>query len=346
MGLTNNLGKLSNMITSTGSAVGIGTSSPVSLLNLSATTPTLTITDSAATGNGGNVYISAIKSGVGYNNLTFTGYSYTFLGGGSASTFLTINTAGAATFSSSLTVNGVYFVPSTSYFRGNSTFGYRFNNAADTANLFVLADSGAATFSSSVETTGAYFLNGNAYFGKASSIFTGGSANDAGIMVSGSNNIIFGNALTERMRITNAGNLGIGTSTANQKLTVSGDVNMYNYTSFTTSTKTAASGSNATFVMSTDYGLNVGGDNIGGLVVINISEAATSINLGNAAYVGIVINPRGSGGSINQITRALGGGITALSVSMSGNSIVVNATTGTGNNFRASLTFIGGGGTS
>ena len=156
----------------------------------------------------------------------------------------------------------------------------------------------------------------------------------------------FYTANTERMRITSGGNVGIGTTTANQKLTVSGDVNMYNYTSFTTSTKTAASGSSATFVMSTDYGLNVGGDNIGGLVVININEAATSINLGNAAYVGIVINPRGSGGSITQISKVQGGGITALSVSMSGNSIVVNATTGNSNNFRASLTFIGGGGTS
>lgn len=83
---------------------------------------------------------------------------------------------------------------------------------------------GAATFSSSVtaggaiETTGAYFLNGNAYFGKASSIFTGGSANDAGIMVSGSNNIIFGNALTERMRINSSGNVGIGTSSPSSTL--------------------------------------------------------------------------------------------------------------------------------
>ena len=34
MGLTNNLGKLSNMITSTGSAVGIGTSSPIGKFNV------------------------------------------------------------------------------------------------------------------------------------------------------------------------------------------------------------------------------------------------------------------------------------------------------------------------
>ena len=66
---------------------------------------------------------------------------------------LTIASTGAATFSSSLTVNGVYNVPSTSYFKGNASFGYRFNNAADTVNLFILADSGAATFSSTLTST-------------------------------------------------------------------------------------------------------------------------------------------------------------------------------------------------
>jgi len=36
MGLTNNLGKLSNMITSTGTAVGIGTTTPAELVEVSA----------------------------------------------------------------------------------------------------------------------------------------------------------------------------------------------------------------------------------------------------------------------------------------------------------------------
>ena len=59
----------------------------------------------------------------------------------------------SATFSGSLTVTGAYNVPSTSFFKGNATYGFRFNNAADTVNLFILADSGAATFSSSVTAT-------------------------------------------------------------------------------------------------------------------------------------------------------------------------------------------------
>jgi len=60
---------------------------------------------------------------------------------------LKIASTGAATFSSSVTVNGAYNVPSTSYFKGNASFGFRFNNAADTTNLLVIADSGAATLS-------------------------------------------------------------------------------------------------------------------------------------------------------------------------------------------------------
>jgi len=55
-----------------------------------------------------------------------------------------------------------------------------------------------------------YFNSNNIYLGKASVLFTGGSVNDGGLMVSGSNNLIFGNALTERMRITSGGNVGIG----------------------------------------------------------------------------------------------------------------------------------------
>ena len=144
------------------------------------------------------------------------------------------------------------------------------------------------------------------------------------------------------------GNVLIGTTTDfGQKIQASGLANIYSsYTSFQTSTKTTTSGANLTFVMGTDYGQGAITDNVGGLVIINISEANTNISLGNAIYVGVVINPRGSGGAINQISKVLGGGVSALSLSMSGNSIVVNATMTDSGNYRASMTFIGGAGTS
>ena len=88
--------------------VGIGTNCPTGYLNISTATPGqnephIRLTDSSAAGNGGNVYISADKTGVGYNNLTMLAFSYTFKGGASATDYLTINTSGvcASSFLSS-----------------------------------------------------------------------------------------------------------------------------------------------------------------------------------------------------------------------------------------------------
>ena len=86
--------------------VGIGTNCPLQILHISATTPTLFLSDCAATGNGGNVYITAAKSGVGYNNLTMTAYTYNLKGGGYECSYLSINSTGAACFVSSVTANG------------------------------------------------------------------------------------------------------------------------------------------------------------------------------------------------------------------------------------------------
>ena len=89
-----------------GGCVGIGISSPTALLHVSGTpgqsNPSIRLTDSAATGNGGNVYISADKQGVGYNNLTTIAYSHTLKGGGSATNYLTIDNNGISTFTCQL----------------------------------------------------------------------------------------------------------------------------------------------------------------------------------------------------------------------------------------------------
>jgi hypothetical protein len=87
--------------------IGIGSTPPCSLLHLSATTPTLTLTDCSATGNGGNVSIRAEKSGVGYNNLTTVAFSYNFKGGGSECSYLSINSSGAACFASSISATAI-----------------------------------------------------------------------------------------------------------------------------------------------------------------------------------------------------------------------------------------------
>ena len=148
----------------------------------------------------------------------------------------------------------------------------------------------------------------------------------------------------------NGGKVIIGTTTNyNQIFQAKGMINMYsNNSSFQTSSATASSGVNCYFGMGSEYGQGMNGDNIAGLVIITINEASTNVNLGNAVYIGSLINPRGAGGVITQISKVLGGGISALSVSMSssGNTIIVNATLTNSATYRANITFIGGGGTS
>lgn len=69
MGLTNNLGKLSNMITSTGSAVGVGTSTPGTLLQVSGSSTTYSTAFSILnTSNSKQWNFTAVGSGAGSRN--------------------------------------------------------------------------------------------------------------------------------------------------------------------------------------------------------------------------------------------------------------------------------------
>jgi hypothetical protein len=74
--------------------VGIGTPTPASEFHIYRPTPYIRFTDSSATGNNGNVYLYAIKDGVGYNNMTTVAYTHTWKGGGSETTFMSLNSAG------------------------------------------------------------------------------------------------------------------------------------------------------------------------------------------------------------------------------------------------------------
>ena len=143
------------------SAIG---NSPV--LSLDASTNAATFSSSVAVGggtNGGATF--AINNGGSETKQTYAGFSsnlnltqcynigtavyvtdeyraasYSFKIGTTPA--LTIASTGAATFSSNLTVNGIYNVPSTSYFIGNAAQGYRFNNAANSENLLIIKDGG------------------------------------------------------------------------------------------------------------------------------------------------------------------------------------------------------------
>jgi hypothetical protein len=82
--------------------VGIGISNPSGLLHINGTGPTFKLTDCSASGNGGDVYLRAEKTGVGYNNLTTVAFSYNFKGGGSETSFLNIGSTGVSCFSSTV----------------------------------------------------------------------------------------------------------------------------------------------------------------------------------------------------------------------------------------------------
>jgi hypothetical protein len=70
--------------------------------NLNSSTPTLKLTDCGATGNSGDVYLRAEKTGVGYNNLTTVAYSYNLTGGSSETSFLNIGSSGISCFFSTI----------------------------------------------------------------------------------------------------------------------------------------------------------------------------------------------------------------------------------------------------
>ena len=150
-----------------------------------------------------------------------------------------------------------------------------------------------------------------------------------------------------KLYITSGGNVLIGTTTdSGHKLRVNGTALIgAGISNFQTSTKTGSSGSTVTFLFGVDYGTGLG-DNTSGLVIININEPNFNANGAASSYIGNVINPRGLGGSLTQISSLSGSGVSSFAVAISGNNINVTATISGGGQYRATMTFIGGGGTS
>jgi hypothetical protein len=209
--------------------------------------------------------------------------------------------------------------------------------SSPSAKLDVVSSGRVFNFGTSATTTGNFYgalvYNGSdiALLGNGPSIVSGTAAVDFAISTGdASANMIFATSNTERMRITPAGNI----------IMANGN------NGFQTSTKTASSGASITFSVGVDYAKSSGGDNQGGLIVINISQTNANVTNPNAIWVGTVINPRGSGSTTTQISTTKAAGISTLSVSGNGsNQIVVTASTSDGSGYRASMTFIGGGGT-
>jgi hypothetical protein len=155
--------------------VGIGTTTPCAYLHISTAgvagqnTPNIRLTDSSVSNNGGNVYISADKQGVGYNNLTAIAYSYTFKGGASATNYLTIDTNGVSCFAgavcaqqligiSSATVNGpIYFQ------NGGNTYFQQYVGSSCDLVIYNTTNNGMFVYTNSAQRLG-IAGNGSAVF--------------------------------------------------------------------------------------------------------------------------------------------------------------------------------------
>jgi hypothetical protein len=202
MGLSNNLGKLSNMITSTGSAVGIGTTSPSSLLNIIGGEIKWGFTSDlgALSYSGGNPMVQSIGATSllfntnGSERMRITSAGFVGIGTDSP------NVSGQGTDQRVLTVQGVGGVWGgvEVSVTGNTSAGalngfYGFTNASLSAGYRL------------VSYIGSWLDGGGATSGADMRFHT--QANGAA------------NAI-ERMRITSAGNVGIGTTSPTSPLTV------------------------------------------------------------------------------------------------------------------------------
>jgi hypothetical protein len=138
----------------------------------------------------------------------------------------------SATLSSSLTVNGIYYVPNSSYFICGSSGGFRFNNSTDAYNNFIIYENGntytrgAATFSSSVTTGGNINVNSDGIFINRSSsgepyvFFQKNGVNRGSIYgVTGGGLRVFDESDNQVLTITGT-RLGISDPSPSRKLTV------------------------------------------------------------------------------------------------------------------------------
>jgi hypothetical protein len=190
--------------------IGIGTNCPTGYLNISTATPGqnephIRLTDSSAAGNGGNVYISADKTGVGYNNLTMLAFSYTFKGGASATNYLTIDTSGISCFKG--TVCAPTLFASTAIF--SSVYCVNSYNSLSSTTSGQMGVLGHNAISSQVTSNTINQMNSGyygsfirQYYNEGITFYTRANAGTAGDVLYGTSPVADGG---ERMRITSTG---------------------------------------------------------------------------------------------------------------------------------------------
>lgn len=150
-----------------------------------------------------------------------------------------------------------------------------------------------------------------------------------------------GSTMTEKMRITSAGYVGIGTNSPDEKLHVNGLVKAKtnNYHEGVV----VKEGSTGSFTF-TQTELNPGsGDNIAYFIMVSVYRPTNDITNDVASLLLHGVMPRGSSSSFSTVSTKLGSGISSLTATNSINSLVISTDSGT--NFRCAVKVIAMGGT-
>jgi hypothetical protein len=206
----------------------------------------------------------------------------------------------------------------------------------DSSGVVKISNTGDAILTITSGTTNTAKIN----FGDSSNDDAGIIAytNDAG----GSDTMAFTVGTSEKMRIINSGNIGIGTTSPSEKLDVAGIIRSKgnnNYENILTK-----EGSTGSFTF-TQTELNAGIiDNVSYFIFVSVYRPTTDIanDVGTLLLHGIM--PRGGNSIFNTINTLKGPGISVLTATNSGNSLVI--TTDSGTTFRCAIKLISIGGTS
>ena len=156
--------------------------------------------------------------------------------------------------------------------------------------------------------------------------------------------ITFRTASTDRLRITNAGNVGIGTTTPSKKLDVSGVVRQSGTNNFDNIiVKTGNTGS-FTFTSAELKAQMI--DNVGFFIMVTVYRPTTDVSndVGSLMLHGIM--PRGSASTFSTISTLKGTGISTLTATNGGTGNDLVVTTDSGTTFRCSIRVMAMGGTS
>ena len=371
-----------NMVINTSGYVGVGTTNPSAKLHVSGNSiidGNLTVSTNQSTvasfngevGFDGStrVYITNSAYVYGRTNLVLTGRldnsndAFSFGTNNRNGITFTTNVDGAQgvsgteKFSMQLEGNSgtMYFQTKTLSDAGGIGFAFTQGGSlgigtTSPANKLTVEGTGAATLFNVRNTTAGQYsemklqaYDSSYFIFKSSSGYSGyGGASYVNYYNQGGGHAFHTNAGSNLLYITNAGSVGIGTTSLQAKLDVAGVIRSRgtnNHESIITK-----EGSTGSFTFSASE-LNGGSmDNVNYFIFVSVYNPTTDILLDTASLIIHGVMPRGGASTFSTISTLKAGGISTLTATNNSNDLVI--TTDSGTNFRCSVKVIAIGGTS